>query len=155
MGKEQSFYFNLFVFLFFVAVLGLCCCVRAFSSCSEWGLLFVAVQGLLIVVASLVAGYRLQACRLQQLQHAGSRAQGLRQLRHMGSRVHRHQQSWHTGSVVVARGLRAQAHQLWHTGLAAPRHVGSSGTRDQTRVPCTSRQILNHCATREVPEQSF
>ena len=40
----------LFIYLF-LAVLGLCCCVRAFSSCSEWGLLFVAVRGLLIAVA--------------------------------------------------------------------------------------------------------
>ena len=36
-------------------------------------------------------------------------------------------------------------------GLAAPRHVGSSRSRAQTRVPCIGRQILNHCATREVP----
>ena len=35
-----------------MAVLGLCCCARAFSSCGERGLLFVAVRGLLIVVAS-------------------------------------------------------------------------------------------------------
>ena len=35
------------------------------------------------------------------------------------------------------------------TGLVALRHVGSSQTRARTRVPCTSRQILNHCATRE------
>ena len=34
-------------------------------------------------------------------------------------------------------------------GLVAPRHVGSSQTRAQTRVACISRQILNHCATRE------
>ena len=33
----------------------------AFSSCSEPGLLFIAVLGLLIAVASLVAEYRLQA----------------------------------------------------------------------------------------------
>ncbi|KAJ8797011.1 hypothetical protein J1605_001821 [Eschrichtius robustus] len=33
----------------------------------------------------------------------------------------------------------------------APRHVGSSRTRARTRVPCIDRQILNHCATREVP----
>ena len=33
--------------------------------------------------------------------------------------------------------------------LVAPRHVGSSQTRARTRVPCISRQILNHCATRE------
>ena len=35
-------------------------------------------------------------------------------------------------------------------GLVAPRHVGSSQTRDRTRVPCIGRRILNHCATREV-----
>ena len=45
--------------------------------------------------------------------------------------------SRHAGSVIVAHGL------------VAPRHVGSSQTRAQTRVPCISRQILNHCATRE------
>ena len=37
------------------AVLGLCCCAWAFSGCGEWGLLFIAVRGLLIAVASLVA----------------------------------------------------------------------------------------------------
>ena len=43
----------------------------------------------------------------------------------------------------------AQAQQLWLTGLVATRHVGSSQTRAQTRVPCIGRQILNNCATRE------
>ena len=38
-----------------MAALGLRCCVWAFSSCGEQGLLFVAVSGLLIAVASLVA----------------------------------------------------------------------------------------------------
>ena len=47
------FFFNKFIYLF-LAALGLRCCVQAFSSCSEWGLLFVAVHGLLIVVVSLV-----------------------------------------------------------------------------------------------------
>ena len=42
-------------------MLGLCCCAQAFSSCGEWGLLSVAVRGLLIVVASLVAEHRLLA----------------------------------------------------------------------------------------------
>ena len=42
-------------FFFFLAVLGLFCWARAFSSCGEWGLLFVAACGLLIAVASLVA----------------------------------------------------------------------------------------------------
>ena len=52
------------------------------------------------------------------------------------------QQLWLAGS-------RAQAQQLWRTGLVAPRHVGSSRTRAQTHVPCIGRQILNQCATRE------
>ena len=42
-----------------MAALGLCCCARAFSTCSEQGLLFVAVHGLLIAVASLVEALRL------------------------------------------------------------------------------------------------
>ena len=42
-----------------MAALGLCCCTRAFSSCGERGLLFVAVRGLLIAVASLVAEHGL------------------------------------------------------------------------------------------------
>ena len=43
----------------FLAVLGLRCCSWAFSRCGERGLLFVAVHGLLIAVASLVAEHRL------------------------------------------------------------------------------------------------
>ena len=38
---------------------------------------------------------------------------------------------------------------MWLTGLVAPWHMGSSQTRARTRVPCISRQILNHCATKE------
>ena len=52
-------------------------------------------------------------------------------------------------------GCRAQAQQLWHMGLVTPRHVGSSRTRAQTRVPCIGRWILNHCATREVLLTTF
>ena len=44
-----------------------------------------------------------------------------------------------------------QPQQLCHTGLVAPRDVGSSQTRDRTHVPCIGRWILNHCTTREVP----
>ena len=64
-------YINLFIYLF-LAALGLCCCTLAFSSCGERGLLFVAVCGLLIAVAFLVAEHGLQAHKLQQLQHVGS-----------------------------------------------------------------------------------
>ena len=42
-----------------MATLGLPCRVRAFSSCSERGLLFVAVCGLLITLASLVEDHGL------------------------------------------------------------------------------------------------
>ena len=58
------------------------------------------------------------------------------------------QQLWLSGS-------RAQAQQLWRTGLVAPRHVGSSQTRARTRVLCVGRRILDHCATREVPKLCF
>ena len=52
--------FNFFLkFYLFLAALGLHCCARAFSSCSEWGLLFVAVRGLLTAVASLVVEHGL------------------------------------------------------------------------------------------------
>ena len=42
-----------------MAALGLRCCVWAFSSCCEQVLLFVAVRGLLIAVASLVVEHGL------------------------------------------------------------------------------------------------
>ena len=55
------FFFN-FIYLcmfLFLAALGLRCCMRAFSSCGERGLLFVGVRGLLIAVASLAAEHGL------------------------------------------------------------------------------------------------
>ena len=58
-----------------MAVLGLCFCARAFSSCGKWGPLFIAVCGPLTVAASLVAEHRLQVRRLSS---CGSRAQLLR-----------------------------------------------------------------------------
>ena len=48
----------LFTYLF-LAVLGLRCCVRVFSSCGERGLLFIVVRRLLNAVASLVAEHGL------------------------------------------------------------------------------------------------
>ena len=57
--SEFPFFFKFNLFYLFLAVLGLCCCARAFSSCGEQGLLFVAVHRLLIVVASLVAEHGL------------------------------------------------------------------------------------------------
>ena len=54
----MRFFFFKLINLFLTA-LGLHCCMRAFSSCGEQGLLFIAVSRLLIVVASLVAEHRL------------------------------------------------------------------------------------------------
>ena len=70
-----------------------------------------------------------------------------------GTALHRGAQaSHHRGpSRCGAQAPDAQAQQLWLTGPAAPWHVGSSQTRARTRVPCISRQTLNHCATREAP----
>ena len=83
--RESLVFLFLFLFLFFkftylfiylfLAVLGLRFCARAFSSCGEWGPLFIAVRGPLTVVASLVAEHRLQTRRLSS---CGSRAQLLR-----------------------------------------------------------------------------
>ena len=53
------FFFLINLFILFLAALGLPCCTQAFSSCSEQGLPFVAMRGLLIAVASLVAAHGL------------------------------------------------------------------------------------------------
>ena len=56
---ELFFFFFFFEISLFLAVLGLPCWMRAFSSCGGWGLLFVVVCRLLIAVAFLVAEHRL------------------------------------------------------------------------------------------------
>ena len=58
-----------------MAVLGLRFCVRAFSSCGEWGPFFIAVRGPLTIAASPVAEHRLQ---MRRLSSCGSRARLLR-----------------------------------------------------------------------------
>ena len=55
-----------------MAVLGLCFCVRTFSSCGKRGPLFIVVCGPLTIAASLVAEHRLQTRRLS---NCGSWAQ--------------------------------------------------------------------------------
>ena len=59
LSKDMIFVFLILFYFYFLAVLSLCCCARAFSSCGEQGLLFAAMRGLLIAVASLVAEHRL------------------------------------------------------------------------------------------------
>ena len=91
--------------------------------------------------------------------------EGFLQLRQVGATLHRGAgTALHRGaraphyrgpSCCGAQAPDAQAQQLWLTGPAAPRHVGSSQTRAQTRVSCISRQTLNHCATREAQIYGF
>ena len=75
------------------------------------------------------------------------------QLQHTGS------SSRHAGSFVVVLGLLSSCNYGLHScstwALQLWRGCSiwdlSSPTRDQTHVPCTGRQILNHWTTREVP----
>ena len=75
-------------------MLGFCCYTRAFSSCGERELIFVAVRGLLIAVASLVA------------EHTGSRRVGFSSCG-----------AW--ASVVVARGLSSCGSWALEHGLSS------------------------------------
>ena len=78
----HTFLFILFIYFLFLATLCLRSCMRAFSSCGEQGLLFVAVRRLLIAVASLCCGawplgtrasvvvaHGLSSCGLWTLEH--------------------------------------------------------------------------------------
>ena len=53
---EILIYLSIYLFIYLWLCWG---CARAFSSCGEWGLLFIVVRGLLIAVASLVAEHGL------------------------------------------------------------------------------------------------
>ena len=55
----SSLYFKKNLFIYFCLRWVFVAARRLFSSCGEWGLLFVAVRGLLIAVASLVAEHGL------------------------------------------------------------------------------------------------
>ena len=111
----------------FLAVLHLCCYARAFSSCSEQGLLVNAVCRFLwrwflslffFAVASLVA------------EHQAPRHECFSSYSKWGQ-------------------------YLWPTGLVDLRHVGSSQSRDRTCAPCVGRQIPNCWTTREIPTWHF
>ena len=70
----KGFFFFFFNYLFLVTQ-GLCYCEQAFSSCSKQGLLFIAVEWLLIAVASLDAEHRcmgFSSCDTQALRHVES-----------------------------------------------------------------------------------
>ena len=121
----------LFIYLLFLATLGLHCCSGFFSSCGKWGLLSNCGTW-----AFHCGGF--SCCRAQALgcigfSSCGTRAQQLR-----------------------LPGSTTPAEKLCHMDLVVLRHVGSSRTRDQTRrSPCIGRQILYHWTTREAPSLHF
>ena len=128
-------------------MLDLCCCTRAFSSCSEWGgrvLLFIVVHRLLIVVASFVAEQGFQVHGLQQLQPAAPVVV-----------VCRLQGAW--ASVVVTQELSscdswALEHGLSSCGawsLVVHSMWNLPGFGIKTHVPCIGRWTLIHCITRK------
>ena len=52
-------------------------------------------------------------------------------------------------------GSRSAGSVVVVSGPAVLQHVGSSWTRDRTRVPCTGWQIANNWTAREVPGFCF
>ena len=91
-------------------MLGLLLCWLSRVGASR-GYSLVAVCGLLIAVASLVAEHGLEAM-------------------------------W--ASVFAARGFYSTGSVFVVHGIAAPRYVGSSWTRERIHVPCISRWVLYH-----------
>ena len=114
----------LILFVLFLAALGLCCYAQSFPSCGERGLLFIAVCGLLIVVASPCCGARALGAWASVVVASGLSSCG-------------------------SRALERRLSSCCALGLVALQHVGSSRTRARTCVPCIGRWILNNCATRE------
>ena len=108
--------------------------------CLRW--VFLAASGLSLVAVSRdysslpYSGFSLRWLLL--LRSTGFRHAGF------SSCSTRAQQLWLMDS-------RAQAQQLWCTGLVALRHVGSPRIRARTRVPSIGRRILNHHATKGSP----
>ena len=72
---NSFFFFFKYLFIYFLVVLGLRFCARAFSSCGERGPLSIAVRRPFTIAAALVVEHMLQTRRLSS---CGSRAQLLR-----------------------------------------------------------------------------
>ena len=119
-----------------MAVLGLYCCMQASSSCGKWGLFLIAVDELLIEMASLVSEQALRVHRLRWLCCTGSVAAAHR-LSRAASVAAAHRLS-RAASVVAAHRLSRAASVAVAHRLSCSQHVGSSQIRDQTHVPCTS-----------------
>ena len=110
----------LFIYVLFLAMLGLHCYSGFFSSWGKWGLL--SSCGVWALHCGGFSCCRAQALGCTGLSSRGAWAQWLR-----------------------LPGSTTPAEKWCHPGLVALRRVGSSQTRDQTcRSPCTGRQVLYH-----------
>ena len=117
---------------------------------------FVAAHGLSLVVVS--GGYSSLRCAGFSLQSMGSRRVGFsscstwaQQLWHAGPRAHRLQQLWHAGSAVVLRELQSTGSVVVVHGLSCSVACGIFPEQGLNPCPLHQQEILNHCATREVP----
>ena len=110
-------YFFIFLYMYlFLAALCLRCCAWAFSRCREQGLLFIAVRGLLIVVASHCGAWAVGAWA-QQLWLTGCRAQA-QQLQHTGLVA-----LWHVGSSRTRARTHVPCIGRWILNHCATREV--------------------------------
>ena len=75
----------------------------------------------------------------------------------LGDNLHCGAQAFHCGgfSCCTAQALGMLASVVVVRGLSCPEACGILQTRDQTRIPCIGRQILNHWTTREVQRYVF
>ena len=100
--------------------------------CLCW--VFVAASGISLVAASW--GYSSLWC-------TGFHCNGLSLLRSTDSRCAGFSSCGTQAQQLCLAGSRLQAQQLWHTGLVAPQHVGSS----QTRLEPVSRALAGRFLT--------
>ena len=120
----SSFPFGNHKFVFFsylfIAVLGLPCCVRAFSNCGKGRLLFIAAHGLPIVMSSVVVEPRLWALQCPRLWAPMSPvAHGLS---NCGSRVQLRLGMWDSPGPGIGSVSPASAGRLFNTGSPEKSH---------------------------------
>ena len=115
-----------YLFIYFLAVLGLRCCMRAFSSCGERGLLLVAVRGLLLLQRM---GCSSCGMRAQQLWLAGSRVQA--------------QQLWRTGLVALQHVGYYQTRAGTHVFRIGRRILNHCATREAPKPVNLSQLLLS------------
>ena len=115
---KTSFLKKILYYLFIFGFAGSLLLLRLFSSCGEWGLVFVTVRRLLTVVVLMLRRTSSRASGLQQLWFPGSRAQaqqlcctGLTALQHVAS-------SWTRDLTHVSRiGRRILYHRATREAL--------------------------------------